>query len=65
MMLTPRARNTATAAPMIPKTAPEAPTVKWLGSMSSTPKLPPSSATKYTSTKRPRPRAGSSSWPSR
>ena len=34
---------------MSPKTAPDAPTVKWLGSISITPKAPPSRDTKYTS----------------
>ena len=43
--LIPRDRMAATAAPMSPNTAPDAPTVSWLGSMSSTPNEPATRAT--------------------
>ena len=42
----PRARMTITAAPIRPKIAPEAPTVRALGSNSSAPKAPARSETK-------------------
>ena len=46
MIAIPRLRSTTTAAPISPKIAPEAPTVRASGSMSSAPNDPASSETK-------------------
>ena len=60
----PRARSSTNAAPMSPKTAPDAPTVCASGVTSSAPNDPASSDVKYSAAKRTDPSAGSSIWPS-
>ncbi len=59
----PRARIWKNAAPMRPKTAPEAPTVVWSGSSSSAPNEPASSDAKYSPAKRLEPKGPSSICP--
>ena len=62
--LIPRARCSTAAAPISPKTAPEAPTVSPFGVATSAPNAPHSSAVKYRAAKRPEPSVGSSRLPS-
>ncbi len=61
--LIPRERSSTAAAPMSPKTAPDAPTVSAFGSTTSAPKDPASSAVKYSAAKRRDPSVGSSMLP--
>jgi hypothetical protein len=59
----PRERSSTAAAPISPKTAPDAPTVGTFGLMTSAPKDPHNKEVKYSAANRPDPSTGSSMLP--